>query len=307
MKVGWLTQQNSKTAVFRITHIGPVLVVLAAFCWGLSGGIGAVLIDRGWSAPITAFYRCAVGLLIFLVWLGASRRYGGLTNPKVWLWSGLAGLGIAGNFGFYFLSISQGSVAVAATLMYCAPVFVFLVAFGCGLERFTYTKGLAIGLVMVGIVLLTGIYDVNASAITSLGVAAGLLAGVSYAAFIFGFKNAAPMAGPPLVLSIAFSVSTVALLSTSDLDQAAATITSNDWPLFLVLGILGAGLSFIFYYVGLRQTAPTVASLVAMVEPVTASTFGLLVLEQTLTGLEGLGMALILVTVTALSMSSSEN
>jgi threonine/homoserine efflux transporter RhtA len=44
---------------------------------------------------------------------------------------------------------------------------------------------------------------------------------------------------------------------------------------------------------------------VAMVEPVTASLFGVVVLNERLAGLQIMGMGLILITVTALSVYSS--
>jgi len=69
--------------------------------------------------------------------------------------------------------------------------------------------------------------------------------------------------------------------------------------------VLGAGLSFVLYIVGLNHTAPAVASIVAMVEPVTASLFGVVVLGEGLAGPQILGMGVILVTVTALSVYSN--
>lgn len=78
------------------------------------------------------------------------------------------------------------------------------------------------------------------------------------------------------------------------------------WPLFIVLGVVGAGLSFILYIVGLRHTAPAVASIVAMVEPVTASLFGVVVLDESLAALQILGRGLILLTVTALGLQGRE-
>jgi drug/metabolite transporter, DME family len=71
--------------------------------------------------------------------------------------------------------------------------------------------------------------------------------------------------------------------------------------MFVGLGVLGAGLSFILYIVGLKQTAPAVASIVAMVEPVTAALFGVLILGENLVGMQIFGMLLILGTVTALT------
>jgi drug/metabolite transporter (DMT)-like permease len=72
--------------------------------------------------------------------------------------------------------------------------------------------------------------------------------------------------------------------------------------------VLGAGISFILYIVGLKYTAPTLVAIVAMVEPVTASLFGIVVLDENLSALQFFGMGLIIVTVTVLSRyTSSQN
>lgn len=101
-------------------------VALAALCWGVSGGIGGMFMAAGWDPFLVSFYRGAIGLLFVLVWLALRPRQSGLSNRRLWFWSMIAGLGVAGNFAFYFVSIAEGSVALAATLMYCAPVFVYL-------------------------------------------------------------------------------------------------------------------------------------------------------------------------------------
>lgn len=288
------------------TGLSTAFVTGAALCWGLSGGIGAILMADGWGPFLVAFYRGAVGLLFVLAWLALRPRGSGLGNHRLWFWSAIAGLGVAGNFSFYFISIEAGSVAVAATLMYCAPVFVYLVSFILRLERASPFKWMAIALVMGGIVLLTGLYDIGASGVTRLGVTAGLLAGLSYALFIFGFKFAAPHGSPQAILVIAFAVLVGILVWPAKIDQVVAVLNSSFLPLFAGLGVLGAGLSFILYIIGLNHTAPAVASIVAMVEPVTASLFGIVILGESLEGLQVFGMGLILVTVTALSVSAHE-
>ncbi|HKL21142.1 MAG TPA: hypothetical protein VJ904_05010, partial [Tichowtungia sp.] len=62
-------------------------VVLAAFFWGLSGGIGGILMAGGWDAFVVSFYRGAIGLLCVLVWLALHTRGSGLANPRLWFWS----------------------------------------------------------------------------------------------------------------------------------------------------------------------------------------------------------------------------
>lgn len=288
----------------KLASLSTAFVALAALCWGLSGGIGGILTAQGWDPLVVSFYRGTIGLLFVLVWLVLRPHGSGLASRRLWFWSAIAGVGVAGNFAFYFISIAEGSVAVAATLMYCAPVFVYLVSFTLKLERPTPLKWASMAMVMLGVVLLTGIYEIGEGGVTPIAAGAGLLSGLSYAIFIFGFKYAAPHGSPQAILVIAFAALVTILIWLGDADQTVAVLSTPSWPLFAVLGVFGAGLSFIIYIVGLKHTAPAVASIVAMVEPVTASLFGVLILNESLVGLQIFGMGLILVTVTALSIYS---
>ena len=285
-----------------------ILVIAAAFQWGLAGGLGSLLISWGWAPEVISFWRALIGLGCMAIWLALVRFQGRRLslNRQLVLWSLVAGLGVAGNFTFYFISISEGSVAVAATLMYSAPVFVYLVSFFRGMERPTPVNLAAIALVMGGIVLLTGIYRAEAGTATILGIASGLLSGLSYALFIFGFKYAGNYGPAPGVLAIAFATASLVLLPIIDHGQAVAVPVSDDVAWFILLGSLGAGLSFYCYIAGLRHTLPTTASIVAMVEPVTAALFGLLLLGDALSTAQVAGMALILGAVTGLSILQSQ-
>jgi drug/metabolite transporter (DMT)-like permease len=288
-----------------MANVSTAFVGLAALFWGLSGGIGGILMADGWEPFVVAFYRGAIGLVFVLGWLALRPRGSGLACGRLWFWSLIAGLGVAGNFAFYFVSISEGSVAIAATLMYCAPVFVYLVSFALRLERPSALKWVAIALVLLGVVLLTETYEAGAAEVSVIGVLAGLLSGLSYAVFIFGFKYASGYGSPPAILAIAFSALAAVLIWPADADQALSAVRSTSLALFVTLGVLGAGLSFILYIGGLYYTPAAVASIVAMVEPVVASLFGVAVLSERLDGLQVTGMVLIVVTVTALSVRSS--
>ncbi|MFC4735171.1 DMT family transporter [Bacillus daqingensis] len=284
---------------------GVLFIMMAAVGWGLSGGIGNILMDRGWDPIVISFYRGAIGLVFFIVWFFASASPKKAATPRFYIWSVLAGIGVAGNFSFYFLSIQASTVAVAATLMYTAPVFVLLISFVIGFERSTLFKWGCIFFVLCGIVLITGAYNPGALETSTLGIVTGLAAGLSYTLFIFGFKNASPFGNPQTTLSIAFFVFCVVLFMIADKEQVAAVLTSGDIGWFVLLGIVGAGVSFIFYLFGIRLTTPSTAAMVAMVEPVTASLFGVLLLGDYLSVIQLTGMAVILGTVTVLSRRQS--
>lgn len=258
---------------------------------------------EGWDPYLLALYRGGIGFLFALVWFLFSRRPSGLGSWRLWVWSIIAGLGVAGNFIFYFVSIDQGSVAVAATLMYSAPIFVFLVSFLLGIESPTPVKIISIFFVALGVVLLTRVYAIGAGGAGQ--ILSGLLSGVSYGLFIFAFQYATYYGSPPAILSIAFATLVLILIAFVDAGEVVAVLRSPRWPLFVALGVFGAGLSFMLYILGIGYVAPAIAAVVAMVEPVTASLFGVAVLHETLTEVQMLGMALILFTVTAVSIHTS--
>lgn len=290
--------------------MGAGLVALAAVLWGLSGGLGGLLMEAGWPPLLLSFHRAAFGLACILAWLMLVRpmrsRHGRRRHWAVLVgWSVVAGLGVAGNFAFYFLSISAAGVAVAASLMYSAPVFVFLVSFVLRLERLTPLKAAAVLSVVAGIVLLTESHRATLGAVTPFGIVTGLLAGLSYALFIFGFKAASGHGAAPQVLAIALGTVMIVLLPLIDHATLAVSLGASDLPWFILLGVMGAGISFVAYITGLRRTPPTVVAVLAMVEPVTAAVFGTLFLGESLSRVQVGGMGIILATVAMLGARRS--
>ncbi|WP_192808109.1 EamA family transporter [Alkalibacillus haloalkaliphilus] len=93
--------------------------------------------------------------------------------------------------------------------------------------------------------------------VSLLGVLAGLASGLSYALFIFGFKNASSIGKPQATLTISFLAFCFILFLFMDIEEATNVVMSNDIWWFLLIGFLGAGISFILYMIGLRMIAPT--------------------------------------------------
>ncbi|WP_273834037.1 EamA family transporter [Guptibacillus sedimenti] len=282
-------------------------VILAAVLWGISGGLAGILMDKGWSPLVISFYRGAIGLVCLVIWVLLKRKdSSGKHSSRTIMWSMLAGIAVASNFSFYFLSISESGVAVASTLMYTAPVFVLISSFCFRIESITPFKVISMIIVMFGISLLTNIYETGISELNVVGIMSGLLSGVSYALFIFSFKNASENNSPPFVLSTAFATFTAVLLLFIDHREALSALFSEDLIWFITLGIIGAGVSFYLYVEGLKKTSASVAAVIAMVEPVTASLFGLVVLGEVLTVLQSIGLIVILITITMLSVKQKD-
>lgn len=285
-------------------HFGGIgYVILAAIFWGLSGGLNGFLMDKGWDPLTISFYRGFIGLIGVSIWY-ALKPTG--WNKKLIMWALVAGIGVAGNFTFYAVSISEASIAVAATLMYTAPIFVLLISFVFNIEKATLFKWLAIGAVLVGVFLMTEAYDMDSESVTLFGILTGLGAGLSYALFLFGFKKASEHGEPQSILITAFAIFSLILPFFMDLDEAFSVVTSSDLLWMVLLGVVGAGISFFLYVEGLEKASPTSASVSAMVEPVTASLFGVLVMSEVLTWIQMVGMGIILGTVTVLNLKKQQ-
>lgn len=289
-----------------MNYTGILFILTSAVLWGITGGVGDILMNRGWNPAVIAFYRGFVGFICFALWYLIRRKVIKIKNknPYFYSWAAVAGIGVAGNFLFYFLAIESTGIPIAATLMYTAPIFVLLVSFLLGIERSSLFKWASIAFVLVGVILLTGAYN-SGSSVSFMGIIAGLSAGISYALFIFGFKKAAKLGSPQATLTVAFLFFILVLALRIDFGEAISVVSSDDIGMFIILGIIGAGLSFILYVRGVKRTAPSTASIIAMVEPVTASLFGIALLGNELTLMQYAGMGLILATITILSVKQS--
>ena len=84
-----------------------------------------------------------------------------------------------------------------------------------GGERLVPKRLVDLALVIIGVALLTGVTIQDPLRLKSLGIIAGLFSGVSYAVFIFGFRNASHRGSPQAIKTIAFSVECFALFATT--------------------------------------------------------------------------------------------
>ncbi len=279
-------------------------VGLGALQWGLSGGLASILMGYGWSPLVVSLWRILVGLVcmgLWLIWRGARGKRQEF-NRSLLAWSALAGVGVAGNFFCYFISIRAGGVAVAITLMYTAPVMVYVISFLIGAEKPSWSSALVCVATLIGVTLMTGIYGNAPVQLTTLALISGLLSGAFYALFIFAFKSAGEHGSAPAALGVAFLTGLVVLLPLSDISEAVKVLSSAQFPLFIIFGVMGAGLSFFFYFWGLRGVLPSTAAVTSMIEPVTATLFGVFVLGQLLQPVEALGITIILAAVSWLNI-----
>jgi len=270
------------------------MVLGAASLWGTLGLFGKLLYEKGLTPLELASVRAAVGTLGLAAWAApAPARL--RIRPRDLPFFALYGVVAVALFQWlYFEAVERTSLANAAALLYTAPAFVVLLARLSGDRELTPRQLVALGMVLVGVFLVTG----AAAALTGgtrIGPAAlafGLASGLTYGLYTVLGKRALQRHDPIRTVFWAFAFGALAISLTAPpwrpfVEHPAAT------PLLVLLGLLPTLAAYLLYINALRRLPAPTAAMLATVEPVVATLIGVAVLDEPLGAGQAVGVALI--------------
>lgn len=220
----------------------------------------------------------------------------------------LAGYGIAGvalTQVLYFIAITRMPIAVALVIEFSAPVMVALWVRIVQHQPVRRLVWLALALAMVGLTLVTDLWQ--GPTLDPVGVLAAAGAAVSLALYFIGGEHYVRQRSPVATAAWAMTAGAVAMAFltppwTVPWQQLSQPIGSDalPWlagPLWLSVGwviVLGTFLPFLVTFTALRYLPARQAVVIAMLEPVVAATVAYLVLGEVITALQILGGLLVL-------------
>lgn len=111
---------------------------------------------------------------------------------------------------------------------------------------------------------------------------------------------------PPLVLVwLRFSLALPLLMALYGREALAAApqLAAQNWFWLFWMGGISSGLAYVFYYKGLQWSSPIIASVVTLLGPVVGVTLSVLLLNESFTAVQVIGIVGLLVTVYFLSTS----
>lgn len=273
---------------------GAIYVAAAALCWGIFPSISRALYAVGISPLEAAVMRGVVCAVIYAVYGAFKGAYRTLNFKECALFFVMGMFTVVGMYVFYMLALDEVSTAVAVTLLYTAPAFVIIFDRIFYKERITRIKLISLVMTLLGCALAAKLFDFAALTVNAKGVIFGLLAGISYSMVtVFGKRmvkvhSAETTAVMPalfggLVLCCIKPVWTIAIPSV--------------WAAigFLALGVIGSVVPNMLYNKGLATGLDGGrASLIATIEPVTATLMGIVVFADSVSPIQFIGMALVL-------------
>lgn len=276
------------------------MIILAGMLWGSMGIFVRKLNAAGLHSMEIVSLRSVVTAVVMGIFLLCYRKEMFRIRIKdIWCFIGTGVFSIV-FFNFcYFKTMTLASLSVAAVLLYTAPSFVMVMSFFLFGEKFTKMKVAALLLALAGCVLVTGILS-DTQSLTIAGILTGLGAGLGYALYSIFCRYALERGYHTFtILFYTFLLAAIGGIPLTDWKQVAdvALFDLSGVGFAIVFALVSTVLPYLLYTAGLQFVENGRASILASIEPVVATVFGVLLFHEkmTLTGLAG--MILVLVSI----------
>src|SRR5688572_19020677 len=283
---------------------GFLLVVLAAMCWGTSGISGAIVAERTDLGPLDiAWHRMAIGALALLAGFLLTRRRRpaaaaplarGVAVRLLPIAAGLAAYQLA-----YFAAVATAGVSIATLVaLGLAPLLIAVGAALLGHGRPDRATVVALVVALVGLVLLVGVSaGVDTGTTVVLGALMAVGSALGYA--VVTLAGGGVPAGIPVTLA---GFVGGALLLTPLALATGLRFTGDPVSLgvLLYLGAVPSALAYAMFFRGLRTVPGAVASIVTLLEPLTATALATAFLGERLEPAALFGGLLVLAAVAGL-------
>ncbi|MGH7308553.1 MAG: DMT family transporter [Candidatus Rokuibacteriota bacterium] len=279
--------------------IGLLLIALAALSWGTTGSVTTILVTHHGAEPLViGLARMALAAAVLLA--AARLGHGSLHIARADLGRCvLMGACMATFQAAYFTAVVMTGIAVTALLAICsAPLMIAVLAAAVLGERLSARILLALGLGVGGTALLVGGHAGLATGPRLAGGAGlALTAGLAYALYVITAKVSLARSAPLPLTGLSFTAAALIMApvltwSTAPLEQLA-----RGWPWLLYLGVVTTAAAYAAYTSGLCRVPATVAGIVTLLEPLTATLLGVLAFGEPLGALGGLGALALLAAI----------
>ena len=284
--------------------LAPFLVILAGCLWGTMGIFVRHLNAIGLEAMEIVEARAVLTAAAMFAALVLFRRDLLRVNIRdLWVFAG-GGIVSVILFNFcYFQTIQRASLSTAAILLYTSPVFVLLLSVPLFGEKLTKKKILCLMMAITGCALSSGL--AGGMALSPMTLLFGLGSGFGYGLYSI-FSRFALQKGyhPITITAYIFLFGALGGLPLTDFGQLVR-VAGADGSNLAYLGaytLVTTIVPYISYTTGLQQVENGVAAVLACIEPVMATVFGIFFFSE-MPDLSGwLGILLVLIALTALNL-----
>jgi DME family drug/metabolite transporter len=281
------------------------LMVLAAIMWATSGTFTTLAYNNEATVMQVAVFSTVFTALVLLPYIAVRDRKSLRIGTKDF-WPLFLFAQITGTFFAiaWYLCVDLTGVATAVVLLYAYPSIVTITSIFLLSERLTREKALALPLTFIGAVLVAGASDLKSGfQFDLLGVLMGVYtacAGAFY--YIWGKKFLDKYSANTIVLYMTLLSIPVLFVIANPVEVVRSSLSWHAWGYVFLIGLLPGAVGPLVSMIALKHIQASRASIVASIEPVAAVVIAFLVLSETLSILQGIGVGLVFLGVLMLRL-----
>lgn len=207
----------------------------------------------------------------------------------------LSGVAMGFNWILLFQAYKYTTVSIATLSYYFAPVIITIVCPFLYKEKMKTKQWICFIMSTLGIVLITGIGDLNTNNDHFIGILFGLGAACLYAMVVLlnkSIKNVEGIHRTFLQFIAAVAVLTPYVLATSGI--TVSTLNTTGWVCLLIIGLFHTGINYCLYFSSLKELPGQKAAILSYIDPLVAVFVSVLILHESMTLVQVIGGLLIL-------------
>ena len=265
-----------------------IIYILAMLIFGTNGFIAAHISFQG-SQVVLLRTLLGGAVLTVLVLLRGGFDRAAIRADAMPLVLGGAALGF--NWVALFEAYRLLNVSLATLIYYVGPMLILLLSPVLFREKLTGQKLVAVCIVAVGLVCISG--SIALGGMNTVGLLTAMAAAVLYATLIAFNKrihHTDGMQTAAIELDVAFVVVLLYVLLTTGLPHPRAA----DLPYVAIIGLVNTGLAYLLYFSGLQKLPGQSVALISYVDPVSALLFSAVLLHESMTTVQLIGAVLII-------------
>ena len=285
---------------------GNLFTVIAGIAWGLSGTSGQYLMAHGISALVLTNIRLIIAglLLVLLSYIKSKEQFLAFLKDKSSLFSLLlfSLFGLFLNQLAYLSAIQETNAGTATVLQYVCPVGIL--AYTCIKDRVAPTIAEIISMILAigGTFLIATHGQLDQLSMTPAGLFWGLFSALTYALYIILPINLIQKWGSILVIGVGMMISGFLAVPFTGIIGAGIPLSFDIFLAFAGIILIGTVFAYTAFLKGASMIGPVKSSLLASIEPISAVFFAFMIMGDIFYPVDFLGMAMILLAVTIISL-----
>jgi drug/metabolite transporter (DMT)-like permease len=278
---------------------GHLQVASASILFGTIG----ILVSLTSQMPIGSliFYRLFFGIAAIVILFACCGRLSELHPKEKKQYLLLLGILQAGTMFSYFISVKYSTVSIAVLLLYTAPIYVTLLSPLTLNEPITRYSLSALVLSLAGVILIIrpGVVFHDTNSMYLIGLGCGLISGLLYACMILTSRHLKSYYTGTAQAAWAIIITLIIFLPYAT--AISWEVLLDNLYLLILMGLLPTAGSLTLYFSGLAYIRAHNASIIALLEPVSAVILAAIILSQPITSTILAGGGLILISALIVS------